>query len=237
MKTKAYILIVLLAVLAVSLPTKAQNLNYHAYNKLLQKHVNSFGEVNYQAIKTDPQLLQASLEGFTKTQPNKSWSQEERLAYWINAYNAFTIKLIIDHYPIKSIKDIKNPWDQEFIPIGKQLMSLNQIEHDILRKMKEPRIHFAIVCASKSCPKLLNEAYTPSKLDLQLTLATEEFLSDETKNNLSEETIKLSKIFKWFSEDFTTNGSLIDFLNLYAPIEISQKAKKSYMDYNWDLNE
>lgn len=237
MKTKAYILIVLLAVLAVSLPTKAQNLNDHAYNKLLQKHVNNHGEVNYQAIKTDPQLLLASLEGFTKTQANKSWSQEERLAYWINAYNAFTIKLIIDHYPIKSIKDIKNPWDQEFIPIGKQLMSLNQIEHDILRKMKEPRIHFAIVCASKSCPKLLNEAYTPSKLDLQLTLATEEFLSDETKNNLSEETIKLSKIFKWFSEDFTTNGSLIDFLNLYAPIEISQKAKKSYMDYNWDLNE
>lgn len=237
MKTKAYILIVLLAVLAVSLPTKAQNLNYHAYNKLLQKHVNSFGEVNYQAIKTDPQLLQVCLELFTKTQPNKSWSQEERLAYWINAYNAFTIKLIIDNYPINSIKDLKNPWDQEFIPIGKQLMSLNQIEHDILRKMKEPRIHFAIVCASKSCPKLLNEAYTPSKLDLQLTLATEEFLSDETKNNLSEETIKLSKIFKWFSEDFTTNGSLIDFLNLYAPIEISQKAKKSYMDYNWDLNE
>ena len=237
MKTKAYILIVLLAVLAVSLPTKAQNLNDHAYNKLLQKHVNSFGEVNYQAIKTDPQLLQASLELFTKTQPNKSWSQEERLAYWINAYNAFTIKLIIDNYPINSIKDLKNPWDQEFIPIGKQLMSLNQIEHDILRKMKEPRIHFAIVCASKSCPKLLNEAYTPSKLDLQLTLATEEFLSDETKNNLSVETIKLSKIFKWFSEDFTTNGSLIDFLNLYAPIEISQKAKKSYMDYNWDLNE
>lgn len=237
MKTKAYILIVLLAVLAVSLPTKAQNLNDHAYNKLLQKHVNSFGEVNYQAIKTDPQLLQASLEGFTKTKPNKSWSQEERLAYWINAYNAFTIKLIIDNYPINSIKDLKNPWDQEFIPIGKQLMSLNQIEHDILRKMKEPRIHFAIVCASKSCPKLLNEAYTPSKLDLQLTLATEEFLSDETKNNLSVETIKLSKIFKWFSEDFTTNGSLIDFLNLYAPIEISQKAKKSYMDYNWDLNE
>ncbi|MDX1317039.1 MAG: DUF547 domain-containing protein, partial [Xanthomarina gelatinilytica] len=74
MKTKAYILIVLLAVLAISLPTKAQNLNFHAYNKLLQKHVNSFGEVNYQAIKTDPQLLQASLEGFTKTQPNKSWS-------------------------------------------------------------------------------------------------------------------------------------------------------------------
>ena len=116
-------------------------------------------------------------------------------------------------------------------------MSLNQIEHDILRKMKEPRIHFAIVCASKSCPKLLNEAYTPSKLDLQLTLATEEFLSDETKNNLAANNIQISKIFKWFSEDFTTNGSLIDFLNLYASIEISQNAKKSYLDYNWDLNE
>ncbi|MFV0571287.1 MAG: DUF547 domain-containing protein [Xanthomarina gelatinilytica] len=234
MKTKAYILIVLLA---VSLPTKAQNPNDHAYNKLLQKHVNSFGEVNYQAIKTDPQVLQASLEGFTKTQPDKSWSQEERLVYWINAYNAFTIKLIIDHYPIKSIKDIKNPWDRKFIPIGKNLRSLNEIEHNILRNMKEPRIHFAIVCASKSCPKLWNKAYTASELDLQLTLATEAFLSDNTKNKLAANNIQISKIFKWFSEDFTTNGNLIDFLNLYAPIEISQKAKKSYMDYNWDLNE
>jgi hypothetical protein len=217
--------------------TQAQTINYHSWNKLLQKHVNTLGEVNYKAIKSDTQLLESSLNEFSKTQPKDSWSKNEKLAYWINAYNAFTIKLIVDNYPIKSIKDIKNPWDEKFIPIGKTLMSLNEIEHDILRKMNEPRIHFAIVCASISCPKLLNEAYLPSKLDLQLTVATEAFLSDKTKNSISQNEIKLSKIFKWFSEDFTQNGTLIDFLNQYTNIEISANAKKSFNDYNWDLNE
>jgi len=178
-----------------------------------------------------------SLETFMKNEPNETWSKNETLAYWINAYNAFTIKLISDNYPIKSIKDIKNPWDLEFIQIGNKNLSLNEIEHDILRKLSEPRIHFAIVCASKSCPKLLNEAYIPSKLDLQLTVATEEFLSDKSRNSISQEHLKLSKIFKWFTGDFTQNGSLIDFLNLYTDVKISQKAKKTYNDYSWELNE
>jgi hypothetical protein len=229
--------IFLFLTLLVSKASQAQNIDYSSWNNLLQKHVNNSGEVNYKAIKSNQQLLQASLDEFSKTQPKDSWSENERLAYWINAYNAFTIKLIVDNYPIKSIKDIKNPWDKQFIPMGKILMSLNKIEHDILRKMSEPRIHFAIVCASVSCPNLLNEAYFPSKLDLQLTVATEEFLSDKTKNNLSQDEIKLSKIFKWFSEDFTQNGTLIDFLNQYTSVEISPNARKSFNDYNWDLND
>lgn len=223
--------------LAVFQKAEAQAVNYNSWNLFLQEHVNSFGEVDYEGIKADKQSLLASLDIFTKTKPDTSWSETETLAYWINAYNAFTIKLIIDNYPIKSIKDIKNPWDQKFIPIGNHLMSLNEIEHDILRKMNEPRIHFAIVCASKSCPKLLNEAYLYSKLDLQLTVATEEFLSNETKNNISKDQIVISKIFKWFADDFTQNGSLIEFLNQYSNIEISPKAKKSYMDYSWSLND
>ena len=182
-------------------------------------------------------MLQTVLDEFSKNQPDNSWTKNETLAYWINAYNAFTIKLIINNYPVKSIKDIKNPWDQEFIPIGEDLMTLNEIEHDILRKMNEPRIHFAIVCASISCPKLLNEAYISSKLDLQLTIATEEFLLDTSKNRLSQNDLKLSKIFKWFTKDFTQNESLIDFLNQYSNISISENAKISYQDYNWDLNE
>ncbi|MEO8934244.1 MAG: DUF547 domain-containing protein [Xanthomarina sp.] len=237
MKTKQGLLTVFIMLLVLISKTNAQNINYHAWNDLLEKHVNRFGEINYQAIKTDPPLLQASLNEFSKNEPKTSWSKDETLAYWINAYNAFTIKLIIDNYPIKSIKDIKKPWDQKFILIGKQLVSLNEIEHNILRKMNEPRIHFAIVCASKSCPKLLNEAYLPSKLDLQLTVATEEFLADETKNSISSNQIKISKVFKWFSEDFTQNGSVIDFLNQYTTVEISPKAKKSYMNYDWGLNE
>lgn len=237
MKTNNIKFIFLFLTFIVFQATKAQTVNYSSWNKLLQKHVNTFGEVNYRAIISDKQLLQSSLDEFTKNQPDNSWSESETLAYWINAYNAFTIKLIIDNYPIESIKDIKNPWDKQFIPIGKNLMSLNDIEHNILRKMNEPRIHFAIVCASISCPKLLNEAYLPSKLDLQLTVATEEFLSDKTKNNITQDNIKISRIFKWFSEDFIQNGTLIAFLNQYTTVEISPNAKKSFNDYNWDLNE
>ncbi|TYA53110.1 DUF547 domain-containing protein [Formosa maritima] len=237
MTFKIYSLFIFFICLGVFQSTNAQALQFNSWNEFLQKHVNNSGDVNYKSIIKNQRLLLNSLNDFSKNQPNNSWSKEEKLAYWINAYNAFTIKLIIDKYPIKSIKDIKKPWEEKFIPIEKQLMSLNEIEHNILRKLDEPRIHFAIVCASKSCPKLLNEAYTPSKLDHQLTIATEEFLSDNTKNNVSEDNIKLSKIFKWFSEDFTQNGSLIDFLNQYSKIEISPKANRSFLDYNWDLNE
>src|SRR5690606_36535492 len=147
------------------------------------------------------------------------------------------IKLIVDNYPIKSIKDLKNPWDQKFIPIGKQPMSLNEIEHDILRKMNEPRIHFAIVCASKSCPKLLNEAYLPSKLDLQLTVATVEMTSDESMDNITQDQLNVSRLFKWFRAEFTLSGSLIDFIHQYTAVDISPQAKRRYTHHIWDLNE
>ena len=117
------------------------------------------------------------------------------------------------------------------------MYSLGEIEHDILRKMKEPRIHFAIVCASYSCPKLLNEAYNTDNIEQQLSNASKDFLSDQKRNYITKDTLKISKIFDWFSRDFKQNGSLIDFLNLYASVEISQKAKISYQDYNWALNE
>jgi hypothetical protein len=141
------------------------------------------------------------------------------------------------HYPLKSIKDIKNPWGQRIWRIGDKLYNLEDIEHQILRKMDEPRIHFAIVCASISCPKLQNEAFQASKIDTQLTKATKEFLADTNRNNISKYSLELSKIFQWFSKDFKQNGSLIDFLNQYADIEISDKAKIKFKDYNWNLNE
>ena len=145
--------------------------------------------------------------------------------------------MIIDNYPVKSIKDIKQPWDKKFFKIGGEAMSLNQIEHEILRKMDEPRIHFAIVCASYSCPKLQNEAFTANNLEIQLTNATKEFLADKNRNEISEKSIKISKIFDWFAKDFTQDGSLIDFLNTYTDVTISPKAKKRYLEYNWALNE
>ena len=103
--------------------------------------------------------------------------------------------------------------------------------------MNEPRIHFGIVCASYSCPKLQNEAFTALQLDAQLTAATKEFLADPNRNTITSDNIEVSKIFKWFSKDFKQNGSIIDFLNQYSDVQISSKAKTSFKDYNWNLNE
>ena len=206
-------------------------------NDLLQEHVSNTGHVDYIGIKNDFKILQNYIELLKTYQPIDRWTKNDKLAYWINAYNALTIDLIIKNYPLKSIKDIKDPWDQRLWQFGDKWQSLNAIEHEILRKMEEPRIHFAIVCASISCPKLQNKAFTASSLEEQLTVATKEFLSDSSKNKLSVDRIKISKIFKWFKKDFEQNGSLIDFLNQYSDVNISGKAKKNYTDYHWDLND
>ena len=208
------------------------------WNELLQKHVTENGKVDYEGFKKNYKDLLGYIKVLTTLYPElNKLSKDEKLAYWINTYNALTIDLIIRNYPIKSIKDIKDPWDQRLWKFGDKWQNLNDIEHKILRKMNEPRIHFAIVCASVSCPKLQNEAFTTANLEAQLTNAIKEFLSDTSKNELSKNRIKLSKIFKWFKKDFEQNGSLIDFLNQYSDITISNSAKKSYKDYNWDLND
>lgn len=211
--------------------------DHKVWNDLLQKHVSSEGNVNYKGFIADSENFEAYLNSLSDNTPQDSWTKTAKLAYWINAYNAFTVKLIIDKYPVKSIKDISSPWDNRFIKLGNEVYTLNDIEHKILRKMNEPRIHFAIVCASYSCPKLQNTAFEASTLEEQLTITTKEFLSDPARNNLSKNSIKLSKIFKWFASDFKQNGSLIDFLNKYSEITISQNAKKSFKDYDWNLNE
>ena len=211
--------------------------DHSIFNDLLKKHVSSDGTVNYNGFKSDSKTLQSYIDLLKTYQPIDSWTKEDKFAYWINAYNALTIDLILRNYPTKSIKDIKDPWDQRLWQLGEKNYNLNDIEHEILRKMNEPRIHFVIVCASVSCPKLQNKAFTALNLEEQLTNATKEFLADTSKNELTENNIKLSKIFKWFKKDFEQNGSLIDFFNQYSEVSISNSAKKSYKDYNWDLND
>ncbi|MFL1012543.1 DUF547 domain-containing protein [Flavisericum labens] len=215
----------------------AQKVSHDAWNNILKDYVSEKGNVNYKSLKNNQGDITQYINYLGENTPNEDWSENEKLAYWINAYNALTIDLILKHYPIKSIKDIKNPWKQRLWTLGKKSFNLDEIEHEILRNMGEPRIHFAIVCASFSCPKLQNEAFTAEQLDRQLTKATKEFLNDSGRNEISKNKLKLSKIFQWFSKDFEKNGSLIDFLNQYSDIEISTKAKKTFKDYNWDLNE
>jgi len=214
------------------------------WDSLLHKHLNSDGMVNYRGFQQDMDQLEAYLKLLSEHPPAKDWPEAAQLAYWINAYNAFTVKVIADNYPLKSIRElhtlpgIATIWHKEFFQIGGKPMSLNYIEHEILRKQfDEPRIHFAINCASKSCPVLRNEAYTADKLEAQLTDQARRFLSSPFHNKISPEKVELSKIFSWFRKDFTRHGSLIEFLNQYAPVKIQEDAKISYIDYDWSLNE
>ncbi len=211
--------------------------NHNLWNDLLQKHVSNQGNVNYKGFKEDRTQLKAYLDELASNLPKESWTKDDKMAYWINVYNAYTVKLILDNYPTTSIKDIKDPWGQRFFKLGSKWYNLNEVEHQILRKMGDARIHFAIVCASVSCPTLENKAFTATDLDKQLTVAAKRFLLDETKNNISEDKVKLSKIFKWFAKDFKQNSSLASFLSKYSGVDISEKVKISYNTYDWNLNE
>ena len=215
---------------------------------LLQKYVDSSGNVNYVGIQEDSIQLNKYLDLLQQNPPDPvNWSKEAQLAYWINLYNAFTLQLVIRHYPVYSIKDIgskiqipfvNTPWDIKFIDISGEKLDLNNVEHSILRKkFNEPRIHFAINCASFSCPKLRREAYEAQLLDEQLEEQAIDFINDPERNELSEDHVRLSKIFDWFKGDFTDSGSLIDFINQYAIVNVQPKAKISYLQYDWSLNE
>ncbi|WP_430411612.1 DUF547 domain-containing protein [Kordia sp.] len=218
-------------------PYEKPTFNHDSWDKLLQKYVSSEGNVNYKGFKNDRTKLRAYIASLAENVPTNDWSKEEKLAYWINAYNALTVDLILQNYPLKSIKDIRNPWKQELWTLGGKKYDLETIEHKILRKMDEPRIHFAINCASFSCPPLLNKAFTASTMEPQLMKVTKDFLADAKRNTITKDNLEVSKIFKWFSKDFKQNGSLIDFLNTYSTVKISNDAAIDYKDYDWTLNE
>lgn len=215
----------------------SETIDHSLWNKLLKKHVNADGLVNYIGFKKDSAQLNNYLQILSENAPTNHWSVQELLAYYINLYNAGTVKLIVENYPVKSIKNIEGAWTKGRITIGNNKLSLGGIENGILRKMNEPRIHFAINCASISCPKLLNEAYTASKINAQLERVTSEFINS-AKNDISANNPKLSAIFDWYRKDFKVNGKqdIIGFINQYSSVKIYSGAPISYKEYNWLLN-
>ena len=215
----------------------AQKIDHSEWTKILQLYVSESGKVNYSAFKNNREFLENYLDNLANHAPNKNWSNAETKAYWINAYNAYTIQLILDNYPLKSIKDLNDPWDQTFFKINGKMMSLNTIEHKILRPMGDPRIHFAIVCASESCPKLLNYAYAAETLNIQLDQAARDFINDASKNSITASKITISKLFKWFKSDFPEGEAFITYLNTYSTLKINPETKINYQNYNWSLNE
>lgn len=230
-------------------------IDHHPYSMLLAKYTDATGMVNYsawKASKEDMRTLDHYLQTLSQANTSKPASREAKLAFWINAYNAVTIRGILREYPTSSIRDHTplvmgyNIWDDLKLIVGENRYSLNQMEHNILRKMGEPRIHFAIVCASIGCPRLLAEAYTADRLEQQLLENTQYFFSDQSKfhADIKQKKIHISPILKWFGGDFGSNlAQRMKTISPYLPdpesreLAASGTASVSYLDYDWNLND
>lgn len=225
---------------------------HRSWTAILSGYVRD-GSVDYRGLADHGQpALNAYLAALGAASPGEAgWRREERLAFWINAYNAFTIRLILDHYPLRSIRSIGflplAAFRTKFIPLGARgiPISLNAVENEILRRQfQDARIHFAIVCASKSCPALRSEAYRSSVIDGQLDEAARAFLDDASKNRWepASRTLYLSSIFKWFRDDFErAGGTLPAFVGRYvrqpdaAALGVDN-VRVVFLDYDWSLN-
>jgi hypothetical protein len=262
--------ILLLLFSARSLVAATEPLPNEAWGKLLREYVHE-GQVDYKALKARPELLQKSLkdfEGITR-QEFGDWSREDQIAHWINSYNLFTIKAIVDHYPPRgwnllypqiSIRQIGGVWDNKVYRTAGRLLSLNEIEHKILRVLyHEPRIHFALVCASRGCPPLPSEPYRGENLNTMLDRQVMMYLAD-TRHGLrwdpEKRVLTLSKIFSWFGEDFREyekkhklfqnlppkKRATMNFLWEYLPESVGKSLTDEpfqikYMEYDWSLND
>jgi len=215
------------------------------YAGLLAAHVKN-GVVDYGGFKRDEPLLDQYLNLLESTDVSRL-PRNGQMAYYINLYNAWTIKLILSKYPdVQSIKDLggffSGPWKIKLVRLKGDLVTLDHIEHDILRPIfKDPRVHFAVNCASKGCPPLLSEPFEAARLDRQLDQVTRAFINDPGRNYLAGNSLHVSSIFKWFSEDF--NDDVAAFLIQYAdkPLKKMLEGKRSgikikYLDYDWSLN-
>ncbi|PSB07526.1 DUF547 domain-containing protein [Pleurocapsa sp. CCALA 161] len=238
----------------------AQPLNYQDYAEVLQNYVDASGRIDYEQLQNNRQKLDKFNAAIGSVPPNtyKSWTDQQKIAFLINAYNSLTLEAIVDNYPTESIRDIPGVWDRKKFRVIGQEMTLNEIEHEILRKQfNEPRIHMALVCASSGCPKLRTEPYSGEKLSAQLDEQTKTFLAipDNFRIDRDSERVYVSSIFKWFGKDFeksyskeenfdNLNGketAFINFISQYlSPTEqeyLTQGVYKvSYLDYDWSLN-
>ncbi len=268
-ETKAYEnlimknIILFLSFILFSLNALAFDHSHSNWTELLSQHVTmspkrTSSKVDYKNF--NKKKLKAYLQNLSSVSKDefKTFSNDQKLAFFINSYNAYTIQLILDHYPVDSIKDIgsffSSPWKKEFFILLGQKRSLDEIEHEMVRKSDalgaDARIHFAFNCASIGCPALLNEAFTAQKINRQLDQASKNFLKDHSRNrvNLKKERVELSNIFKWYKGDFETKNyrNLKDFLSKYADsISKNEQEKKlikskkysiTFSGYDWNLN-
>ena len=250
--------ILLLCSIGVVEPQAAYDHQYSDWQRGLTTYTHE-GRVNYEALKGRDRDLKASIQTIESLSKGEyeSFNTKQKMVFWINAYNIGVIKTIIDNYPIKrgfniralaypanSIQQISNVWDRPVLSLLGKQVSLNDIENKFLRpEFKDPRAHFAIVCASIGCPVIRSQAYTAEKLDQQLLEQIQKFLSDPQKAryDILKDVLYLSSIFKWFGEDFKQVGGVITFIKIYAPKGLfnglSEQTKIEWLGYDWNLNE
>jgi len=257
----------LLLILLLTTPAQAArnfDHNHTIYDSLLAAHVIN-GRIDYRALKADPLPLTRYLYDLAAVSKKQfhAFSREQQLAFLFNAYNAATLKLIIDHYPVTSIKDIggmfKSPWNKPIVRLFGETITLNTLEHDILRAdYNEPRLHMALVCAAKGCPPLRSEAYRAKKLGGQLNSQARTFLASPAGLQIDRlaHTVRVSSLFKWYGDDFIKTytpragfsglnkkkGAVANFCSRFVPDQDrsyleSGKYSLTYLDYDWSLNE
>ncbi|MDF1588550.1 MAG: DUF547 domain-containing protein [Gammaproteobacteria bacterium] len=244
----------------------AQAFDHQLWDDLLKRHVvvidgGQITKADYAGFQSQRQDLKQYLDSVSMVSQAEfdNWSNETQLAFLINVYNAWTVELILTKYPdLNSIKQLggffRSPWKKTFIPLFDREVSLDYIEHDLIRgsgRYNESRIHFAVNCASIGCPALRNEAYTAELLDAQLEQQTQLFLQDKKRNRLDGNRLMVSEIFKWYRKDFEqgwrNTGSLTAFLALYGKalgLDSDQQTKLqqseiviAFLDYDWQLND
>lgn len=221
-------------VVAVAAPKSEPD--HSIWDNLLRNFVSSTGQVNYRGIKNSRTAFDSYITELESFSPQSDWSRNQIMAYWINAYNAYTIKLIVDNHPVGSIKDIHggNPWEVKWIKIGGSSYSLNQIENDILRaRYGDARIHFAVNCAAASCPPIHNRAFTAENLNSTLQRLTRKFINNTNYNTITAERIEISKIFDWYGGDF---GDVKSYINGFTEVELGEQTEVNYKEYDWALN-
>jgi hypothetical protein len=245
--------------LAALIPASSLAVESHSlFTAVLADHVEG-GLIDYRSLRGDRRFDQY-VQQLARTDPDGIPSKEARLAFWLNAYNVHTLKLIRDNYPVKSINDLhgrgavlrkvlkKTVWDRPVVTINNRKMTLNEIEHKIIRPVfKDPRVHFALVCAANSCPPLRAEAYEGDKLDAQLKDQARGFLTDVSKNSFdtAKKTAEISMIFSWFVQDFGgTNKDVMSYISRFLPEDVAGRIKVDpgrwivrYKEYDWSLNE
>lgn len=240
--------ILILFIISANLYASSFDHNHSVYsivlkNIVVQKQYTT--QVDYKKLKKDPSLLNEYLNEISKVTKKEfdSFKKNQKLSFLINAYNAFTLKLIIDHYPIKSIKDIgsffSSPWSKDFFTLFGKETDLDTIEHDMIRKwFDEPRIHFAVNCASIGCPALQTRPFLSGNLEKQLEESTKQFLSDPSRNRYKDGILEISPIFKWYGKDFKSYVEFIlkEMPNLPPDID-PKKVKIEFLNYDWGLND